>query len=219
MAMDNLQNTFVERALHCRDTRCDDVWSTSFIITASAMENKINTMNSTLPIRLRVQNHSRYFQTILELQRGCNNQQYKCQSSYYNLKIASAVWDSPCSSTYILFGQIFPPCSSSAVPLHMIEINKACSCRTDAKKLTLQAIGLTYWVTVIEMAQSITFRTSAVLREYTARHATVVLSSCDWLLPIYVRASNLLKWRKFVYLHELDSLARAGNWNISWITA
>lgn len=25
MAMDNLQNTFVERALHCSDTRCDDV--------------------------------------------------------------------------------------------------------------------------------------------------------------------------------------------------
>lgn len=103
-----------------------DVWSTSFIITASAMENKINTMNSTLPIRLRVQNHSRYFQTILELQRGCNNQQYKCQSSYYNPKIASAVWVSPCLSTYILFGQNFSPCSSSAVPLHKIEINKAC---------------------------------------------------------------------------------------------
>lgn len=72
---------------------------------------------------------------------------------------------------------------------------------------------------MIEMAQSITFRTSAVLREYTARRATVVLSSCDWLLPIYVRASNLLKWREFVYRHGLDSFARAGNWNISWVTA
>lgn len=84
-------------------------------------------MNSTLPSRLRVQNHSRYFQTILELRRGCNNQQFKCQSSYYNLKIASAVFVFGLVHVFRLGSclvRFFPPCSS-AVSLQKIEINKA----------------------------------------------------------------------------------------------